>query len=69
MREGKRSADWDHTAALITHLRKCHGDKKAEFALFHPYLDDRQEYNRQAFKKIARAARQTQPGPTQEQEQ
>jgi len=66
MQAGKRSAAWDHTAALITHLRKCHGDKKAEFATFHPYIEDRQQYNRQAFKRIARAAqaeqRQTKQG-------
>jgi uncharacterized protein YeaO (DUF488 family) len=60
MQAGKRSAAWDHTAALITHLRKCHGDKKAEFAQFQPYIDDLQEHNRQAFKKISRAAQDKQ---------
>lgn len=38
MVNGKRSAQWDHTAALILTVRKCAGDKNAKFD--HPYIND-----------------------------
>ncbi len=52
MVEGKRHSQWDHTAALILHMRRCQGDKTIKFQTLHPYLakDDQ----RKEFKKLFR---------------
>ena len=52
MQRGQRSARWDHTAALITHIRLAAGDKKAKPQAFHPYVDPPD--SRALFKKIVR---------------
>jgi hypothetical protein len=31
-----RSGAWNHTAAIVTHLRLAAGDKDAKFEAFHP---------------------------------
>lgn len=39
MQHGKRSAQWDHTAALITHIRLSAGDKSAKATNYHPFAE------------------------------
>jgi hypothetical protein len=52
MQRGKRSAQWDHTAALITHIRLAAGDKKAKPQAYHPYVDPPDD--RAKFKQLVR---------------
>lgn len=52
MQLGKRSALWDHTAALIVHIRLSAGDKHAAMEKYHPYLNIEQGDKRQAFKQL-----------------
>jgi hypothetical protein len=56
MQTGKRSAAWDHTAALIAQLRAVHGDKEAALAKYHPYLTEVvQAEMRKAFKALSKS--------------
>lgn len=57
MQEGRRSAEWDHTAALIAQLRAVHGDKTARFEKFHPYLENAAALRRK-FKQAVKQARE-----------
>lgn len=40
MRDGKQNAQWDHTAALICHVRLAAGDKETDFRKYHPFYQD-----------------------------
>lgn len=51
MQAGARTAAWDHTAALITHLRLVNGDKDANFEQFHP--DTAREFQRAKLKSFS----------------
>jgi len=55
MQRGKRSSQWDHTAALITHIRLSAGDKSAKSENYHPYVG--QSDQRQKFKAFTRGQR------------
>ena len=43
---------WDHTAALITHVRLAANDKHASVDKYHPYLNIEQGDKRHAFKQL-----------------
>jgi hypothetical protein len=59
MQRGKRTADWDHTAALITHIRKCNGDKTCKMQDFHPYATENGAADaRRQFKELVKKERE-----------
>jgi len=60
MRDGKRWAQWDHTAAILTTLRRVHGDKKVTYKELHPYIAGDPVEQRKRFKEVSRAAQRGQ---------
>lgn len=49
----EKSAQWDHTAAIITHIRLSAGDKSAKSDQFHPFKLEQPD-KRKLFKKLHR---------------
>lgn len=55
MQHGLRESQWNHTAAIIKHVRLAMGDKQAKSVEYNPYVGQRDQ--RAKFKQITKESK------------